>query len=187
MKMINRYVLAASALTLASPALAHPGHEGGLMSGLLHPVTGFDHLAAMVAVGLWSATRGQGRSWQGPLAFMVALLAGAVAGMVGGPSSLVELGTLATLTLFAAMLFAGPRISERVGLALIAGAGLLHGYAHGAEAGGDVAGFVAGFLAASALLHLAGLGLGARLMKLRNGMAAAAILLLAGAVTLSIA
>jgi hydrogenase/urease accessory protein HupE len=55
-------VFASFFLTLASTgaALAHTGadggtHHGAFMSGLLHPLTGTDHLAAMVAVGIWSA------------------------------------------------------------------------------------------------------------------------------------
>jgi urease accessory protein len=52
--------LIALLLALAAfPALAHPGHGAeafGFLSGFAHPFTGLDHLLAMLAVGLWSAT-----------------------------------------------------------------------------------------------------------------------------------
>ncbi|MDU6239569.1 MAG: HupE/UreJ family protein, partial [Bradyrhizobium sp.] len=45
-------VVLLSVLT-ASPGFAHEqtGVGGGLAAGLLHPLTGLDHLVAMVAVG----------------------------------------------------------------------------------------------------------------------------------------
>ena len=48
------------AALLALPASAHEqtGLIGGLTSGILHPLTGLDHLVAMVAVGLWGAELG---------------------------------------------------------------------------------------------------------------------------------
>lgn len=182
-----RLLLAALASLAATPALAHPGHDGGLLGGLLHPFTGFDHLAAMLAVGLWSATRGPGRAWQGPAVFLAALIAGATLGLAGGPSPLVEAGTVASLALFGAMLLAGGRLGDGAGLALIGGAGLIHGYAHGAEANGGVASFVIGFVLASALLHAGGLAAGRRLLSVRNGIAAAAALLFAGSAALAFA
>jgi urease accessory protein len=60
-----------------SPALAHPGHGGSLLAGLAHPFSGADHLAAMVAVGLWAATRPARQALAAPVAFMAALAAGA--------------------------------------------------------------------------------------------------------------
>ncbi len=179
--------LAAAALATsfaAAPAIAHPGH-GGWFDGLAHPFTGADHLAAMLAVGLWSATRGPGRAWQGPAAFLAALLLGALAGMAGGELPLVEAGTVASLALFGAMLLAGPRLGDGAGLTLIGAAGLVHGYAHGTEVSGSVPAFVAGFVLSSAVLHAGGFFAGRRLLTLRNGIAAAAGLLIAGSAALA--
>jgi urease accessory protein len=48
-------LLLLSGLALSLPAAAHPGHaETGFAAGLLHPLTGLDHLLALLAVGLWS-------------------------------------------------------------------------------------------------------------------------------------
>ena len=54
-------VAGAAALALAPAAAwahadAHPG--GGFVAGFLHPISGLDHVVAMVAVGLWGAVLG---------------------------------------------------------------------------------------------------------------------------------
>ncbi|HEY0200135.1 MAG TPA: HupE/UreJ family protein, partial [Burkholderiaceae bacterium] len=81
-------VLLLAALPLA--ASAHIGVDGGthhgFLTGFLHPLTGLDHLAAMVAVGLWSALAAR-RAWPdllaAPLGFAAMLLAGALLGLGG--------------------------------------------------------------------------------------------------------
>ena len=50
-KLFATAFLAAASL----PALAHPGHvEMGFADGMLHPLTGIDHLLALLAAGIWS-------------------------------------------------------------------------------------------------------------------------------------
>ena len=70
---LARLTAAAALLTIAAPAFAHPGHDGpGLAGGLLHPLTGMDHLLAMVTIGLFAAMRGGRATWAWPLGFVVA-------------------------------------------------------------------------------------------------------------------
>ena len=66
----------AGAVLSAAPAFAHPGHgRAGLGSGLAHPVTGVDHLLAMVAVGVVAAAAVErGRTWLAPTAFLGGML-----------------------------------------------------------------------------------------------------------------
>jgi len=77
-----RLPAAVAAGTLPLVALAHPGtvaaHAHGFAAGFVHPFTGLDHLAAMLAVGVWSAGS-QRRAWSAPAAFIACLLAGALA------------------------------------------------------------------------------------------------------------
>ena len=75
------------ALVLAGPALAHVGPEshGGFATGFLHPLLGWDHVAAMVAVGLWGAFLGRTAVCILPLAFPLAMLLGAGFGIAGAP------------------------------------------------------------------------------------------------------
>lgn len=163
----KRAAATAGALALglvASPALAHPGHlESGFSAGLAHPFLGLDHLLAMLAVGLWAATRKPSEAWQAPAVFMGCLTLGGVLGLVTGPIALVEPLIAGSLLVFSALLLAAPLVSNRVGLSMIGLFALVHGQAHGAETTGAVATFFAGFLIASGVLHALGWKMGASL------------------------
>jgi urease accessory protein len=154
---------------LAALAQAHTGTDLGththgvvdaLAAGIDHPFTGPDHLAAMVAVGLWSALS-QRAPWQAPLAFVVALLLGALLGLAGVALPAVE-PVIATSVLVLGLLVATRRrLPWPAGLALAAGFAFFHGAAHGTElAGTHAAAALAGMVLATALLHGAGIALG---------------------------
>ena len=68
----------AISIALVSPgvALAHPGHDAGFFSALLHPFIGWDHLLAAIAVGIWGARFGARSMWLMPIVFVGAMLAG---------------------------------------------------------------------------------------------------------------
>jgi len=160
----------------ASAVSAHPGHPDASMgfgAGFMHPLGGADHLLAMVAVGLWAAAAlPPRRRWLAPLLFVAALAAGAAlahGGLVSAPGGALELLIAASVVLLGAMLVGIDHVHAAAGLALTAAAGLLHGTAHGLEMAGGLSfvAYAAGFAAASALLHLAGLGAGQALMRLR--------------------
>ncbi|MCE4536987.1 HupE/UreJ family protein [Pelomonas sp. P7] len=153
---------------LAGTAQAHPGHDAsGLAAGLAHPFAGFDHLLAMVAVGLWSAAAlPAGRRVAGPAVFLAMLLLGAALPRFGLQLPGLEAGVAVSVAALGALMIAARSTALRLpvpaGLALVGVAALLHGMAHGAElaAGQSFAGYAAGFMAASALLHGAGLAVG---------------------------
>ena len=87
--------LAATWLCLrAAPAVAHveEGVAGGLVSGLLHPILGPDHLVAMVAVGLWGAQLGPPALWVLPIVFPVVMALGGLLGVFGLPLPFIEFG-----------------------------------------------------------------------------------------------
>ncbi|MFN3375956.1 MAG: HupE/UreJ family protein [Burkholderiaceae bacterium] len=160
-------LLAFAALALSSAASAHtgaPGHEhGGFMAGLLHPLTGLDHLAAMVAIGLWSAlsvpagSQFPARVLWSPAWFAALLLGGAVLGWSGlelpGVEPMIAVSLLVTGLLVATRL-ALPRAVS----ALVAGSfAVFHGLAHGAELpAAQAAATLAGMLLATLALHGAG-------------------------------
>ncbi|MDI4635383.1 HupE/UreJ family protein [Pelomonas sp. V22] len=152
-------VLALAAGT--SLALAHAGTDGaahhGFAEGMLHPFTGLDHLAAMLAVGVWSAGT-PNRRWLAPLGFMALLALGALLGQ-GLPA--VEPMIAASLLVMGALLMA-PRRPLLAALPM-AGFALFHGAAHGQELSGTAA--LLGMLAGSALLHGAGIALGLALQR----------------------
>lgn len=162
--------VAGSAVLLAEPALAHPGHGlSGLAAGLAHPFTGLDHLLAMVAVGVWAATQPSVRAWQGPAAFLAMLAAGALLGVTGTSLPMVEPGIIASVVLLGLMIAGGRAVPAQAGLLLIGLFALLHGHAHGTEAVGAVGGYLAGFMIVSATLHLAGFVLGRTVLLGRLG------------------
>ena len=89
------FVLSALVILVMAPAAqAHvaAGGAGSVMAGLLHPVTGLDHVVAMVAVGLWGAVLGMPAVWLLPVAFPMVMAFGGLAGMVGLPLPGVETG-----------------------------------------------------------------------------------------------
>lgn len=154
-------ILLAALILMPLPALAHTGHEaGGFLSGVLHPLTGTDHLLAMFAVGLWAAAVGGRAAWTLPLAFVAALAVGGIAGVLGLQLTGVEPTILASLVVFGVASAIALRLPLGAAAAGTAVFGLAHGLAHGAEATGSFAPYAAGFVVASLGLHLCGLLIG---------------------------
>ncbi len=181
---MNLKKLFAVALALVAPAVAfaHPGHDTGLVAGLAHPLTGFDHLLAMLAIGMVAAQMKGRAVWAMPATFVAALALGGVAGVAGLAFGPVE--TIVALSVVALGVMVALRIKPMmlVGVAMAAGFGLFHGFAHGMEAGMAPSMFMLGMVAASAALHAAGIYLvkrgqgvwGARLSKVAGSAMAVA-------------
>lgn len=155
---------------LVSPAaFAHTGHEtAGLLQGLAHPLSGLDHLLAMLAVGLWAAQAGGRATWLVPLSFLLAMAVGGALGMAGAPLPVVELGIAGSVLVFGLLVMSGARLPLAAGALLTGLLAVFHGHAHGTEmaAGGSALLYGLGFLAATAGLH--GLGLAAGLLARRE-------------------
>jgi urease accessory protein len=164
---------ALAAVALAPvPAFAHVGvgPTSGFGNGLLHPLTGIDHLAAMVAVGLWAAQQGKRAVWAVPLAFVATMALGGALGMAGLALPYVEQGIAASVLVLGVLIAAAARLPLAAGMLLVAVFALFHGHAHGAEMPSTASGLAygAGFVAATALLHACGVGLGLTLKKLER-------------------
>ncbi|MCZ8255977.1 MAG: HupE/UreJ family protein [Polaromonas sp.] len=162
--------------TCAIPTLAsaHIGHEAGeaahshasaFMGGFLHPLTGVDHLAAMVAVGLWSALAAR-RAWPdllwAPLGFAAMLLAGALLGLQGVQLPAVEPMIAASLLVLGLLVLTRWHVPGIAAAALVGVFAVFHGLAHGHELAGDANAVpvVAGMLLATVLLHISGMAAG---------------------------
>ncbi len=172
---------------LASPlVMAHLGADGAphghdhgalasLINGALHPLTGLDHLAAMVSVGTWSAlslpsaTTGLSKTSRlktllaAPAAFAATLLLGALAGMAGLHLPGVEPMIAASLLVLGLLVATRLRLSAGLGAALVAMFALFHGLAHGNELGGHAAAALAGMVLSTATLHGLGMAIGLKL------------------------
>ena len=158
--MKKTFCLAALLVAAATPALAHPGHGAeSFAAGVAHPLSGLDHIAVMIAVGLWSALKGGRALWVWPATFVGVMLFGGALGMAQVPLPLVEPGILASVVVLGLMTAFAVDVPVAAGAALIAVFALLHGHAHGTEAADTVAGieYMAGLALATAALHSAGI------------------------------
>ena len=160
--MKHRYMLFLAALFYSGAALAHPGHAGGVLAGLLHPLTGIDHVLAMLAVGLWAAQLGRRAQWLLPLGFLASLAVGGALGMAGVAPALVETGIITSVLLLGLLVGFAVRLSLLPALSIIGAFALFHGLAHGTEmpVAESIWLYAFGFMAASAALHGIGVWLG---------------------------
>lgn len=134
----------------------------GLLSGLLHPVLGFDHLLAMVAVGLLSVQLDGRHVWTLPAAFVAFLMVGGLLGLAGIPLIQVE-GIIALSVLILGAAIASDKvIATYFAYPMVAIFAIFHGHAHGQEVPTleNPVSYVIGFMVASAFLHLVGVGIG---------------------------
>lgn len=173
MNLTHKTLLIAAGLALPGLALAHPGHEhaSGLLSGLVHPLFGLDHLLAMLAVGLWGAQLGGRARWALPVLFVGVMLLGGCLGLAGLALPGVEHGIVASVVVLGLALLWARQIPLAYSSLLVAAFALFHGHAHGTEMPGEASAglYALGFAVATAALHLAGLRIGLWL-KGRDGM-----------------
>ncbi len=174
-RTVTARALALGLCALPALALAHTGdgsaHAHGTVdaaiTGFTHPFTGLDHLAAMVALGVWSALAMK-RLWVAPIAFAGALLAGALLGVAGVAMPAVEPMIAASVLVLGLLVAANARLPMAACITLAAGFALFHGAAHGTElAGPQAAWALLGMVTGTALLHVAGLLFG-RVISERN-------------------
>lgn len=146
----------------ATPAFAHDGpHAATMAAGILHPLTGADHVLAMIAVGLWAAQRGQAALVLWPLTFVCAMVAGAMAGMAGWALPHVEPMIAASVLVLGLLVARDAAVPLGFGAALVALFAIVHGNAHGLEAAaGAPSSYVLGFTISTAALHGAGAAIG---------------------------
>ena len=165
--MTNRTFPAIVILIAATSAHAHTGPVsgellGGFLPGFLHPMTGLDHVAAMLAVGLWGAQLGRPALWTLPIAFPLVMAMGGFLGLIGVTLPGYEIGiALSGIALGAAVLFV-MRPPLAVALIVVAVFAVFHGYAHGTElpTGADGLVYSIGFVIGTGLLHAAGILIG---------------------------
>lgn len=181
-----RWLLFAASLVIAWPAIAHeqPGQAAGFVTGLLHPLSGLDHVLAMVAVGLWGAQLGAPAIWLLPVTFPLVMAFGGFLGLVGMPLPGVEIGIATSAILLGAMVALQARPPLALAALLVAIFAVFHGHAHGTElpAGQNGLLYSVGFVVATGLLHATGISIG-----LIHRWVAGRILLRAAGVVVSLA
>ncbi len=171
MKRPNQWLLGAALCALAvASACAHGNHgdaaplgSGSFMTGFLHPFTGWDHVVAMVAVGLWGAFLGRPAIWVLPIVFPLVMAFGGVLGLVGMPLPGIEIGIALSAVVLGVMVAAAARPPLWVAAALVGGFAIFHGHAHGTElpTAADPVLYSLGFVLATGLMHVGGMAFGA--------------------------
>ena len=162
---VHGVLVALSLAALASRALAHveTGQATGFLAGLAHPVSGLDHVLAMVAVGLWGAQLGAPAIWLLPVTFPIVMALGGLLGLLGVPLPGVEVGIAASAILLGDAVMTERRLPLYAAAALVGFFAVFHGHAHGTELPPGQSGLLysLGFVVATGCLHAIGIAIGA--------------------------
>lgn len=144
--------------TIASAHETH-GITGGFISGFSHPFLGLDHVAAMVAVGLWGALLGNASVWVLPIVFPLIMAFGGALGVIGIAVPAVETGIAASALVIGLMVAFKARPPIYIAAVIVGVFAIFHGHAHGTELPGSVSPltYSIGFVISTGLLHLAGI------------------------------
>jgi len=150
---------------LPALALAHVGQGdigGGFVAGVEHPIFGFDHVVAMVAVGIWGAILGPPAIWVLPVTFPLVMAFGGVLGGMGVPIPGIEIGIAVSALVLGCMVAFAVRPPLWIAGVLVGAFAIFHGYAHGAELPGsaNAIAYAIGFVVATGSLHAFGILLG---------------------------
>lgn len=153
-----------------SAAYAHTGagDTHGFIHGLMHPISGVDHILAMVAVGLFAAHLGGRALWLVPASFVTVMAFAGVAGAAGIPIPFVETGIALSVIALGLMVAFEIQLPTAAAMVLVGFFAIFHGHAHGAELpeGSSGLAYGAGFMMATASLHALGVGMGILLGRL---------------------
>jgi urease accessory protein len=157
--------LALALMLVAAQAGAHTG-EGintGFASGFWHPILGWDHVVAMVAVGLWGAFLGAPAIWILPVVFPLVMALGGALGVLGVPIPMIETGIALSGVVLGLLIAFAVRAPIWVAAVIVGLFAVFHGHAHGTELPEAFSpyGYAVGFVVGTGLLHLFGIGLGA--------------------------
>ena len=164
-KVFRSVILTMLLSMIPSVVYAHDGSNvpfGGFLSGLVHPVLGYDHLLAMLSVGILSAQIGGRAIWTVPATFVSVMALGGALGLIDIGLTSTELGIAASLVLLGLIIAAERRLPILLAMAGVGFFAVFHGYAHGTEmpTTAEPALYAAGFLTGTALIHIAGLVIG---------------------------
>lgn len=155
-------VVAIVCLSHTANAHVEAGQTGGFVAGLAHPWSGWDHVLAMIAVGLWGAQLGDPAVWMLPVAFPMVMSLGALMGLLGFALPGVEIGIAVSALLLGIMVASRSRPRLIVAVVLVGFLAVFHGHAHGSELPPGQSGMLysMGFVVATGCLHGIGIAIG---------------------------
>jgi urease accessory protein len=170
--MKTKILLLLALLFSSTNIFAHPlpGSESGFLNGFFHPISGLDHILAMLAVGIWAVQMGGKAKWIIPITFVGIMSVGGILGMNSINLPFAEVGILVSVIVLGVLILAGVRLPVLVSSVLVGVFALCHGHAHGAELPAAASGvtYATGFALTTIVLHLSGIGFGAAVNKVAN-------------------
>jgi urease accessory protein len=179
-------VLIAAIVLSAQTGFAHQqnGQAAGFLTGFRHPISGLDHVLAMLAVGIWGAQLGAPAIWVLPVAFPIVMAMGGMLGLMGVPLPGIEYGIALSAVLLGTAVMLEIRPPIGVAAALVGFFAVFHGHAHGTElpSGQSALLYSMGFVIATGCLHALGIGIGTvyrwdwgkKLLRVAGGLVAGA-------------
>jgi urease accessory protein len=143
-------------------AHAESGRAEGFLAGLHHPISGLDHILAMVSVGLWGAQLGAPAIWLLPVTFPVVMAFGGMLGLMGVPLPGIEVGIATSGILLGLAVLTEWKPPLGVAAVIVGIFAIFHGHAHGTELPAGASGMLysIGFVMATGLLHATGISIG---------------------------
>jgi urease accessory protein len=155
-------LIAFAALPGVAQAHIGLGSTTGFVDGVVHPLSGLDHICAMLGIGLWAAQRGGRSIWVLPLAFVLVMTVGGLLGMAHVFIPLIEPGIVASVLVIGLLVATAIRLPLIGSTCLVALFALFHGHAHGTEMPVAAAGawYGIGFLSSTLVLLAFGVVLG---------------------------
>ena len=147
---------------ILSPVIAHEANSlpyGPFLGGITHPVLGFDHLLAMVSVGMISAQIGGRAIWTVPSTFVLVMFFGGLLGLNMGGLNGYEIGIALSVLLLGGSLAADKTLNSIFAMIAVGIFAIFHGYAHGEEIPtiARPVPYIAGFMTGTIMLHITGL------------------------------
>jgi len=168
-----------AAIVMGFTELAHASgivETNSFFVGIAHPLSGVDHILAMVIVGVWSVLAGGRAIWLWPTAFVATMLAGFAAATAGAHIPLVEPAIATSIIVLGLLVALAVRAPVWWGAGVVGLFAFFHGHAHGTEAVAEhLIAYASGFALATATLHAAGITLALLAHSSRSGVVLRAI------------
>ena len=174
--ILSGMITVVALIGFSATAQAHTGDgpHNGWLHGFLHPLSGLDHLLAMIAVGMWSMQLSKHLDkhvvWLMPVIFVMTMGLGGLLGFMTLPLGFAEHGIALSLLVTGLLIALTMHLSFPASALLIGVFAVCHGYAHGNEMPDDVVmlEYAAGFMLATALLHVIGIGLAFLMYRIKR-------------------
>ena len=165
-QIIPSFTLAILISLIPTIVYAHDGSNvpfNGFLSGLVHPVLGYDHFLAMLSVGILSAQIGGRAIWTVPATFVGVMAVGGLLGFIGNFGvQAIEFGIAISLVLLGGVIALERILSVGIAIITVGFFAMFHGFAHGSEIPITTQPFLyaLGFLTGTALIHILGVVIG---------------------------